>query len=74
MQTLQENCLSLSCKLEDNSAHQLGEYPGNKAELAADKGKDQKNPINISYNEGIFVGYRWHDTKKSSRYSVSDMV
>jgi len=50
-------------KLEDNSAHQLGEYPGNKEELTAGKGKDQKNPINITYNEGIFVGYRWHDTK-----------
>ena len=51
-------------KLEDNSAHKLGEYPGNKEELAAGKGKDQKNPINITYNEGIFVGYRWHDTQK----------
>ncbi|WP_241773528.1 glycoside hydrolase family 3 C-terminal domain-containing protein [Chryseobacterium sp. Leaf394] len=51
-------------KLEDNSAHKLGEYPGNKEELAAGKGKDQKNPINITYNEGILVGYRWHDTKK----------
>ncbi len=51
-------------KLEDNSAHQLGEYPGNKAELAAGKGKDAENVINITYNEGIFVGYRWHDTKK----------
>lgn len=50
-------------KLEDNAAHQMGEYPGNKEELAAGKGKDQKNPINIIYNEGIFVGYRWHDTK-----------
>ncbi len=50
-------------KLEDNAAHQMGEYPGNKEELAAEKGKDQKNPINITYNEGIFVGYRWHDTK-----------
>jgi beta-glucosidase len=50
-------------KLEDNSAHQLGEYPGQKDELAAGKGKDQKNPINITYNEGVFVGYRWHDTK-----------
>ena len=50
-------------KLEDNAAHQVGEYPGNKEELAAGKGKDQKNPINITYNEGIFVGYRWHDTK-----------
>ncbi|OPC37890.1 glycoside hydrolase family 3 C-terminal domain-containing protein [Elizabethkingia miricola] len=49
--------------LEDNAAHQMGEYPGNKEELAAGKGKDQKNPINITYNEGIFVGYRWHDTK-----------
>jgi len=51
-------------KLEDNAAHQLGEYPGNKEELAAGKGKDQQHPINITYNEGIFVGYRWHDTKK----------
>lgn len=50
-------------KLKDNSAHQLGEYPGNKEELAQGKGKDQQNPINIKYNEGIFVGYRWHDTK-----------
>lgn len=50
-------------KLEDNAAHQMGEYPGNKEELAVGKGKDQKNPINITYNEGIFVGYRWHDTK-----------
>ena len=50
-------------KLEDNSAHALGEFPGNKEELAAGKGKDLKDPINITYNEGIFVGYRWHDTK-----------
>ena len=50
-------------KLEDNSAHALGEYPGNKQELAAGKGKDLRDPINITYNEGIFVGYRWHDTK-----------
>lgn len=55
---------SFPVKLEDNAAHKLGEYPGNKEELAAGKGKDQKNPINITYNEGIFVGYRWHDTKK----------
>lgn len=50
-------------KLSDNAAHTMGEYPGNKAELAAGKGKDQKNIINITYNEGILVGYRWHDTK-----------
>ena len=36
-------------RLEDNSAHALGEYPG----------KDDQ----VIYNEGIFVGYRWHDTK-----------
>jgi beta-glucosidase len=50
-------------KLEDNAAHAVGEYPGNKEELALGKGKDQQNPINITYNESILVGYRWHDTK-----------
>ena len=50
-------------KLSDNSAHTLGEYPGNKEELAAGKGKSQKEIINITYNEGIYVGYRWHETK-----------
>lgn len=35
-------------KLEDNAAHAMGEYPG--AE-------------NETYKEGIFVGYRWADTK-----------
>ncbi|MDO4228829.1 MAG: glycoside hydrolase family 3 C-terminal domain-containing protein [Capnocytophaga sp.] len=39
---------SFPVKLEDNSAHALGEYPG--AE-------------NETYNESILVGYRWHDTK-----------
>ena len=37
-------------KLEDNSAIAMGEYPG-----------DGKN---VRYNDDIFVGYRWHDTKK----------
>ena len=37
-------------KLEDNSAIATGEYPG-----------DGKN---VHYNDDIFVGYRWHDTKK----------
>lgn len=36
-------------RLEDNSAHALGEYPG------TDK---------VAYNEGIFVGYRWHDKER----------
>ena len=33
-------------RLEDNSAHALGEYPGTDT---------------VRYNESIFVGYRWHD-------------
>ena len=39
-------------KLEDNAAHHFGElsYPG--------------DSINQYYKEDIFVGYRWHDTKK----------
>ncbi len=36
-------------KLTDNPAHSLGEYPGND---------------NITYNEGIFVGYRYADKEK----------
>ena len=36
-------------RLEDNSAHALGDYPG------TDK---------VTYNEGIFVGYRWHDKEQ----------
>lgn len=37
-------------KLEDNSAHALGEYPGDHTK--------------VTYKEGIFVGYRWHDKQK----------
>lgn len=33
-------------KLEDNGAHALGDFPGDKE---------------VHYNEGIFVGYRWAD-------------
>lgn len=33
-------------RLEDNSAHALGEFPGT----------DE-----VAYNESIYVGYRWHD-------------
>ena len=38
-------------KLEDNSAHALGEYPG--------------DGENVTYKEGIFVGYRWADKQKN---------
>lgn len=37
-------------RLEDNAAHALGDYPGD--------GKSE------TYNEGIFVGYRWADKQK----------
>ena len=36
-------------RLEDNGAIVMGEYPGGETE---------------TYNDGIFVGYRWHDTKR----------
>jgi beta-glucosidase len=38
---------SFPVKLEDNAAHALGEFPGSNHQ--------------VKYNEGIFVGYRWHD-------------
>ena len=34
-------------RLEDNGAHALGEHPG--------------DHVNVRYNEGLFVGYRWTD-------------
>jgi beta-glucosidase len=37
-------------QLKDNSAHAVGEYPGDK--------------VNEKYNESIFVGYRWFDKQK----------
>ena len=41
-------------KLEDNSAHALGEFV-----------YERKNEIvDVKYNEGIFVGYRWADKQK----------
>lgn len=41
-------------KLEDCPAHSLGEYTGERS----------KGIIDIKYNEGIFVGYRWADKQK----------
>ena len=49
-------------RLEDVGAHKLGEYPGNKEELA--KSKHSRDTINTTYHEDIFVGYRWADKKK----------
>lgn len=49
-------------KLDDVGAHKLGEYPGNKEELA--KSKHGGDTINETYREDIFVGYRWADKEK----------
>ena len=49
-------------KLEDIGAHKLGEYPGNKEELATKKYRN--DTINETYKEDIFVGYRWVDKEK----------
>lgn len=60
------------CRVEDNAAHQFGaeSYPGiegTSAGHAADdfKGADVSagnDPVQ-HYKEGVFVGYRWHDTR-----------
>ena len=41
-------------KLEDNSAHALGEFVYERS----------NGVIDVKYNEGIFVGYRWADKQK----------
>lgn len=42
--------------LEHVAAHAIGEYPGIK--------RNDEDIWDEHYNEGILVGYRWHDTKK----------
>lgn len=42
--------LSFPKELKDSPAHALGQYPGNKDTTA------------VHYHEGVFVGYRYHDT------------
>ena len=49
-------------KLEHVGAHALGEYPGNKEDLA--HSKNWGDTINTTYHEDIFVGYRWADKEK----------
>lgn len=41
---------TIPVRLEDNSAHSVGEFPGTKEE--------------VNYKEDIFVGYRWAEYKK----------
>ncbi len=47
---------SFPVRLDDAAAHAMGEYPGVK--------RESENIWDEKYNEGILVGYRWHDTKK----------
>lgn len=47
---------SFPVRLEDNAAHACGAYPGTK--------RPDENIVDLNYDEGILVGYRWHDTKK----------
>ena len=42
--------MTIAEKLEDYPSHALGEYPG--------------DHVNVRYNEGIFIGYRWIDKQK----------
>lgn len=60
-------------RLEDNGAHHYGEisYPGIEGSSAGTAAADLKgadvsagNDPQQEYLEDIFVGYRWHDTKK----------
>lgn len=44
-------------KLEDVPAHKLGEYVG----------QGRNDTVDIHYNEGIFVGYRWTDLHQEAR-------
>lgn len=53
---------SFPVKLTDIGAHSLGEYPGNKGELA--HSTNNKDTINATYHESLFVGYRWLDKEK----------
>lgn len=50
---------SFPVKLTDVGAHKLGEYPGKKEDLA-----NKRDTVDVTYNESIFVGYRWLDKEK----------
>ena len=52
---------SFPVKLTDIGAHKIGEYPGSAEDL-----KSKRDTINVTYNEGIFVGYRWFDKEKTN--------
>lgn len=48
--------MTFPVRLDDVAAHAVGEYPGTK--------RADSDIIDIRYNEGVLVGYRWFDTKK----------
>ena len=58
--------MTFPVKLEDVAAHAIGEYPGVK--------RPGEDIWDEKYNEGILVGYRWHDTARSSPSSPSAMA
>lgn len=50
---------SFPVKLTDIGAHKIGEYPGRKEDIA-----NKRDTVDVTYNEDIFVGYRWLDKEK----------
>lgn len=46
-------------RLEDVAAHHEGQYPGDPDASAA--WKDESDIVPLTYNEGIFTGYRWFE-------------
>ena len=48
--------MTFPVRLDDLAAHAVGEYPGTK--------RADSDIVDIRYNEGVLVGYRWFDTKK----------
>lgn len=49
--------MTFPVRLEDVAAHAVGDYPGTLRE------GDDREIYDERYNEGVFVGYRWHDTR-----------
>lgn len=48
--------MTFPVRLDDVAAHAVGEYPGTK--------RADSDIVDIRYNEGVMVGYRWFDTRK----------
>lgn len=48
--------MTFPVRLDDVGAHAVGEYPGTK--------RADSDIVDIRYNEGVLVGYRWFDTRK----------